>query len=450
MKFIVRREILFLRKRLYEIAKYHPVFLEVAAWAVFLMGNVSWYKAIRLKRFIWAYGFTGSRMLEKQIQCSIKPYLHGSSSRESSEGIWSRERIGWDRFQTKLESSTAVERTLMLKAPGTNGEKGVIISYFEYNWLRILSGIENFSEFDRRFTMVFSSSWSPGNYEMIGLALEKIPGPIFVQACNYGDREKLEGFHPRVIALDSLPCDWLDPQVYRPVVWEEREIDLLVVSNWAPFKRYWYLFKVLSRLPADLKVVCVGQPEAGHSLEQIRQLQALIGPPQSIQYFQSIPADDVVSLQCNAKVAAIFSRREGCCVAAAEALMADTPLALLENAHVGPKAYINPETGVLLRPGVEHLQLLQLLEDGGKLRPRNWAEANIACTRTRYQTNSTLRRNALERGEVWTRDILQPCWRPYPRLRDEEDYGVLKREADLLTDRYPEVFPKNWMFKAVL
>jgi hypothetical protein len=37
-----------------------------------------------------------------------------------------------------------VDRTVVLKEPSTDGEKGVILLTFEYNWLKLLDGIRDF------------------------------------------------------------------------------------------------------------------------------------------------------------------------------------------------------------------------------------------------------------------------------------------------------------------
>ncbi len=60
-------------------------------------------------------------------------------------------------------------------------------------------------------------------------------------------------------------------------------------------------------------------------------------------------AEVVARWLCRARASVILSRREGSCVVVAESLFADTPAALLENAEVGSRAFINASTGRLLR-----------------------------------------------------------------------------------------------------
>ena len=405
--------------------------------------------ATRLTILNRAYGWAvNGSALEKRILSEIQQYLPASDNAEARNLPWYSKQVGWNRYQQWLDRSPAASRSLMLKAPGSNGEKGVIISYFEYNWLRLLSCIKDFKAFDKQYDIIFAASWSPGNYDMLGLALERISGPVIVQAANYEEFSKIRNFHPRIHVLNTIPTDWLDPDVYRPVPWEEREIDLLVVANWAVFKRHWHLFQVLAKLPENLKIVCIGQPDSGRTIETIRDIQHKMGARQQIDYRQSVPIEEVIKAQANSKLATIFSLREGGCVAATEALMAGTPLVLLKDAHIGSKAYINQQTGALLEPGKEHTQIADLLENGGKLRPREWALENITCDVTHRKVNDELKQLANVLQQTWTADLCRPCFKPYPTFRDTSDFDALKDASSDLTARFPEVFPEGWMQQA--
>ncbi len=236
--------------------------------------------------------------------------------------------------------SSPLTRTLLLKAPGPGGERGVLLSYFEYNWARLLRGIPDYADFARRYTVVLLPSWSPTRYDLLAEALRKTPDPISIhlQPANDRERDKLAAFHPRLRPTPGLACDWVDPRHFEPLPWGRRDIDLLVVSNWAPFKRHWELFRTLSRMPRELRVVCVGQPDSGRTLDDVRALQQRFRAPQEIEYLESVPVEQVHALQCRAKVSALFSRWEGGCVAAVEALMAGAALAMRDDARIGARA----------------------------------------------------------------------------------------------------------------
>src|SRR5256885_16271715 len=64
-------------------------------------------------------------------------------------------------------------RTIVLKAPQANGERGVLLVMFEYNWLRLFANVLDLEHLNERFHLVLSTSWSPTDYALLGLALSR-------------------------------------------------------------------------------------------------------------------------------------------------------------------------------------------------------------------------------------------------------------------------------------
>lgn len=421
-------------KQLWQAFKAHR-----AAWELFgllMLGRalIARSKAARLQHANRAYSLLNTRFLREWAHRLVRPYLnHGDPT-------WMREQIGWARFSETLRKRPTMTRTVIVKKPGPNGEKGVLLTYFEYNFLRLLKGMEPFEVFDASWTVVFCTSWSPTDYNMVALALSRIQGPVYIQACNHAEIPRLQAYHPRVQPLDSLPCDWLEPSFYQPKPWEERSIDLLMISNWAPFKRHWEFFKALSRMPAHLRVVCVGQPQDGCDLEDIRKMKRELGAPQEIEFLESIPIERVTELACNSRVSVIFSLHEGCCVAAAESLMAGALLAIREDAHVGPKQYIHEGTGIRLRPGQAHIQLMEALNHPPKTSPSEWAVQQISNRSTLNKLQEQLKRDAIDQNLPWTTDLVLPCWRPYPRYVHPQDKEHMIPVYQELHQSHPETF----------
>lgn len=346
------------------------------------------------------------------------------------------------RYASLLKDNPQLTRSVILKAPGADGEKGVLLMTFEYNWVRLLLGLAESERrwMDEHFDLVLSTSWSPTDYAVLGLAVSTLKGQIHVQSCNYGEVPAIEAFHPRLRCLQTLPCDWINPGLYEPLPSASRQTDIVMVANWGAFKRHWELFRALSRMPAELKVVLIGQREPGRSRESILALARAFGVPQQLEIHESLPIEEVARHQCNAKVSVILSRREGCCVAAVESLFAGCALAMREDAHVGPLAYINEQTGRRLRPSRMHLDLMELIQASASLRPRQWAMENIACHLSREKLNASLKAQAQQRGSPWTKDIVQPQWRPHPTHAHAADRAELQVVYDELHRRFPQVF----------
>lgn len=381
-----------------------------------------------------AYRLAESNRVRKSLRYEVHPYVFGDQ-RE----IWREERIGWARYPRAAESPR-INRTIVLKAPGANGEKGVLLVMFEYNWLRLLANVSDLGFLTRNFNIILSTSWSPTDYALLTLALQSLSATVFVQACNYDEVRRIEAFAPRLKCLPCIACDWINPDCYQPKPFQDRQTDILMVANWAPFKRHWQFFDALRKMPRDLKITMIGQEESGHTLAMIREQAALFGVKQDINFVENITIDDVTRYQCDSKISLILSRREGCCVAAVESLFADSPLGMMRDAHVGPKAYINEQTGVLLTPHRMDLQLQQFLDAAPGMRPRAWATKNISCHQSIAKVNELFRSHEGRREIPWTSDLKTPYWRPYPIFLNPRDREEMRPVYEDLCGRFPEVF----------
>lgn len=438
-------QLLCLSRSLREFPRYSRRVQDLAALAFCLRATFRTNLARRLEDLTRGFSLAQSTSAIRFLARSLRPYLPDDEGGGDPDSTWEANEVGWDFFRGKIAQSPAVTRTIILKEPGENGEKGVILSCFEYNWLRILSGIKPFEDFEKRYTLVLSTSWSPTNYDILALALEKISGDVFVVPCNYGEIPKLEAFHPRIRPLPFLACDWLEPSCFSPRPWNERTYDIVMVSNWAPFKRHWHLFWILRDLPSDLRVVCIGQPEAGHTLDDIRRLKDQFAVPQEIEFLESISIEEVNEIQANSKIALILSRREGCCVAAVEGLMANAYLVMLEGAHVGPLEYISEETGAIVTGADAPRRITGILDSQKPPSSREWATEQVSCQNTRLKLNQILREAAEAEQRPWTRDLAPVYWRPFPRYLREDDRERIAPLARILSQEYPAVFAEGWL-----
>jgi hypothetical protein len=121
-------------------------------------------------------------------------------------------------------------------------------------------------------------------------------------------------------------------------------------------------------------------------------------------------------------------------------LFADSPLGMMHDAHVGPSAYINKDTGVLLTPDRMDVQLQRFLDNAASFRARAWATENISCAKSIAKVNTLLRSHAEHNGTVWTADLKTPYWRPYPIFLNAHDRDEMRPVYKDLCERFPEVF----------
>lgn len=395
-----------------------------------------------------AVSFSESEGLNRWLSAGIQPLIDHPAEPGFWEGVV---RAAHPRYDAPLRREPGLTRSVLLKAPGPDGEKGMLLMLFEYNWARLILGLDDdeFAWLDEHYDLVLSTSWSPTDYAVLAAVLSKTRSPVFVQACNHLEMPRLAGFHPRVRLLESLGCDWINPDLYPDEV-KDRPIDFLMIANWGQFKRHWDFFAALSRMPANLRVVLVGQAEGGRDAEFIRRQAVAFGVPQSLEVHQSLPIAEVARLQSQSKVALIFSRREGCCVAFVEAMFAGCAVGLRADAHVGPLAYVNEETGLVLRPGHLAEDLMQLHQTAGGKNPGAWARANISCHTSHAKLNELAKQSHRERGLPWVRDLAVPHWRPYPAHAVQAEAEALLPAYAELHRKFPRVFGKEFFEQAVL
>src|SRR5690606_6760601 len=132
--------------------------------------------------------------------------------------------------------------SLVLKEPGPNGEKGVLYSSFEFNWMRIVANHDARAVF-RDYLLVGASSWSPSDHAVLAALQGLSEDPAFIGISNQSDMEQYRIWSPGIEPLPITAGDWINPDFYQPKPVQERQIDIIMVSHFAKWKRHWLLFE---------------------------------------------------------------------------------------------------------------------------------------------------------------------------------------------------------------
>jgi glycosyltransferase involved in cell wall biosynthesis len=376
---------------------------------------------------------TESSRTRRRLHALLKPYLTGKNAH-----VWREYRIGWERYYGsfgKLSEQKALTKTLVLKAPGPDGEKGALYCPFEYNLMRLVAHYDARAILSEYF-IIGASSWSPTDFAALASFAGLSRDPIFMGISNPSDMEAYQVMSPVVQPIDMMASDLIDPDYYQPKPRNERQIDILMVANWMRFKRHWLLFDALRDMPRTLRVVLVGRSAPGRTERELRAEAQAFGARQDIEYVTNIPIPDVVQLQCDARISAVFSHREGSCLAITESLFAGTPVAAMRNAHIGSKAYINARTGILCTRDGLATQLSRFLEESDSFQPREWAHGTIDCYTTSAKVNKRLRDYSRAVGLAWTEDIVPFCRRYVPQYANQEDESRMQPAIEQLRERH--------------
>jgi glycosyltransferase involved in cell wall biosynthesis len=372
-----------------------------------------------------AYRRASPGFVRERLESMLSPWLEPSRA-----DVWRKEKIGWKRFQRDLASRT-LNRTLILKSPTDDGEKGVLYVSFEHNWLRLIEHYD-LPRLLQEYFLVGASSSSPPDFPTHWALAHIGPDPVFVQISNPSDMEIHQRLRHNIRPLPIMASDWINPEFYQPRPHHQREIDILMVAGWSRLKRHWLLFRSLRKMRRDLRVVLIGQDSEGRTADDVWREAKAFGVADRIEMIRDATIETVTELQCNSKTSVMLSAREGSSVVVTESFFADAPVAMMYNAHVGSRAYINRQTGALLRSETMAKQLSELIEQRTAYSPRAWAVANITCFHSTKTLNSLLRMYCGERRIPWNREIVPLCWRPDPiYVRDTDAVQLAPAYQDL-------------------
>ena len=361
----------------------------------------------------------------------VAPYFGGAKA-----DFCRSRKIGWERYYSDFDlQSPELTSSLLLKAPGQNGEKGVLYIAFEYNLMRLVAHTDA-RRVLQDYLVICASSWSPTDFAMMANVAGLNDDPLFVGISNEADIEAYDIASPVVRPLPLLASDWIDPQFYTPKPHSDRTVDFLMVANFSRFKRHWLLFKALPRMSPDIRVAILGMATPDRTADTLREEARAFGVKQDLEIKTNVSIEEVAAYQANSRVSLYFSRREGSCVATAESLFADSPVAMMRDAHIGSKSYINADTGALLDYRDLPQQLEGLLERSGNFRARAWADANITAHRSSDRLNQIFKDHAAKTGRPWTQDLAPMCWRYVPTYLKPEDRARLRPAVDDLAQRH--------------
>jgi len=326
--------------------------------------------------------------------------------------------VDWSEFVLNL-NTRRIGRGVFLKPYINEREKGVLFVSFEHEWFRLFNYC-NLEDFSQRYTLVVAPSGDPHN--IVNYVFPTVyPGTIFTLISHPEEVDILPRVAPNYAVVPLYASSWVHPGFYKPLPRSRRDIDLVMVANFAKFKRHHALFKAIRNMPVSLRILLIGQDQDSRTADTILSIAACYGVRERLQLLSNASYEVVADALCRSRASVIVSRREGSCVVIAESLFADTPAALLENAAIGSRVFINASTGRLLREGNLAAQLVDFIAESDRYSPRVWAEERISCFRSSALLNDIVKKHALAAGQEWTCDLAPLCWRPDPCLVTPED-----------------------------
>jgi glycosyltransferase involved in cell wall biosynthesis len=312
--------------------------------------------------------------------------------------------IDWSKIGKQPADVRDVPKGILLKPAISPREKGVLHVPFEDQWLRLFRSGQA-AAVAERYDLILGPSWSPPPEPALLLAIKLWPGRLYTFLSNHTDAERMRALSPTLTPIPLLSSSWVNPEAFAPFLGQERDLDIVMLANFAPFKRHWLLFEALRSLPASYRVLLMGVSMEGRSEGDLRHEAEAYGVADRFEVVTRPTREQIARNLARAKVSIVLSRREGSCVAVTESLFADTPVGLVQGAHIGSRVFLNDRTGRLLREGRLAEDLRSFVEAAGTFRPRSWAMAHLTYRHSSAMLNHTLREMARRDGQSWTRDL---------------------------------------------
>lgn len=361
--------------------------------------------------------------------------LENKISKEMSS--WSLDNFDWDLFFPN-SSRKMIQKSIILKRPRPRGEKGVLFVAWEDNWLRLLR-YADLEKLARDYCLVLSPTWSPPYDLPMLIACKAWPSYFLTILSNFEDAPIFSRLSSKIVVIPLLASSWVNPSIFMPAnfVSKKKAYDIAVLSSFAAYKRHLAFFKILGKLPRNIRAVLLGRSWEGRTAEIIGREAEVFGVRNRITIMENLPDNEMINVLQSAKVSVITSLREGSCVAVTESLMCDVPVALLEGSRIGSKSMINRHTGRVLKSGQIAEDLKDFIEHYQDYQPRKWMlENGMCCEASSQRLNEEIKRWSMQRGEPWTVDLLGMHWRPIPKYMNPKEASDIFEEYARFSDTY--------------
>lgn len=343
--------------------------------------------------------------------------------------------VRWFRASRNPDPRSLIGTRLMAVKRARPGERGVVVA--DYNYIfPLLAGLFDLDAITAKYFLVLEPGWN-GYCSPDVLLFSRLRGPIFVETIEPRDREVLTAFGDPFRPVFPMSTNyWVDYRHAAPAPPDARDIDVIMVSAWARYKRHWRFFRALSglrRRGRRLRVALVGYP-ADLTRDDILALARHYGIDDQIELHERIAPREVAALLGRSRVHVLWSRREGSNRAIIEAMLADVPTILREGFNFGYRyPHINPQTGLFVREADLADAMLHVLDDRRGFAPRAWALSHITCQHATAALERAVRAEALRLGEPWTEGLAvrlstldtQDYWDPTDRGRFDADHAFL-------------------------
>tara|TARA_R110001583_G_scaffold181353_1_gene338562 strand:- start:4135 stop:5475 length:1341 start_codon:yes stop_codon:yes gene_type:complete len=265
-------------------------------------------------------------------------------------------------------------------SPRTLSKKGVLLIKYSY-YFPLMFKLFDMKNISENYHIVLEPSWA-GTCEPGILAYATLDSPVFVMSYESRDTDFLKGISSNLVDVKLSSNWWVDHRKFDSVLDIPRDIDIIVISTWANFKRHYFIFKALIELKnniPDLSVTLVGYP-GDLTMHDVKLMADKMGLTDIVSFYEWLPPEEVSQLLQRSKVNLLWSRFEGLNRSIIEGMFCNVPCILREGFNYGDKyPYINSETGRFSSESRLALNLEDMIKNYRNYSPRNYVLSHHTC-----------------------------------------------------------------------
>lgn len=278
------------------------------------------------------------------------------------------------------DPSALFKGVCIVLSPHSETHKGVLLIKYSY-YFPLMFKLFNMQSIADNYHLVLEPSWA-GTCEPGILAYATLNTPVFVMSYETRDTAFLTGISTNLIDVKLSSNWWVDHRKFDSVNNTDKDIDIVVISAWAGFKRHYFIFKALQELKKKypkVRVALIGYP-GDLNLQDVKDMASNMHVDDLISFHEWLPPDEVSQLLQRSKVNLLWSRFEGLNRAIIEGMFCNVPCILREGFNYGDKyPYINEKTGLFSSESDLADNLKYMIENHENYSPREYVLSNHTC-----------------------------------------------------------------------
>ena len=348
--------------------------LLVLAYVVWPATNLRWNLLLAAHRF--SYSKSSLRLIRKHLK---------------SLGQWSLACVEIE--DPDLDREFFDKRHIILRSPDFSDDgvclsRGVLLITFTTTFPYFLK-CEERDRFLRDYVVVIEPSWAGYALPEI-LAWTCFENPVIVQASEKKDFEFIRALDSNLVPVEFDASDWVDHELFYPIVSVKKEFDSLLVGNSTYVKRIHIFLRAIKTLKDPSYKAALVLGDWGEFYDRIINLIDVYGVKNNVAVFKNLSPKDLNILYNKSKVNVLLSLKEGSNRVIFEGFFAGTPgIVLSENVGVN-KSYFNDETGKVVKESDLPETLREFKSSFERFTTAKWARENISCICTTEKLSRVL------------------------------------------------------------